>query len=276
MDVDFLRRVWGRQNPGPLDTMYLGELSRRPDTYGLYTERPLVFGNEINPQQDGVDLFFAPNLFRGARKNENMVDSMWLYADLDEAPYPDIEPTWYWTTSPGNTQALWLLETPVNHQRHATLNKALTAYTGADVGGWHASKLLRVPGSYNYKRGCVVSAATHVSVSNTTDTIGMALAPYITYREASSEEWQPIIAATNKEGVEEYYWDRMGLLSRSMLRRGGFDRSKHIVMMIHQLLGEGFSKQEVFELIWPQAWNKWRADSHRPHMLAREIMRAKS
>ena len=67
------------------------------------------------------------------------------------------------------------------------------------------------------------------------------------------------------------YWERLGLLSRSMLRRGASDRSKHVVATIHQLKGEGFSKQAVFELIWYQGWCKWRVDGHRPHMLAREI-----
>ena len=101
MDLDFLRTVWQAQQEGDL---YLGHLSRKPDTYGVYRDRMISFGSPIPPQEHGIDMFFAPNVFTGERKNKNMASSVWLYADLDGAPYPNLTPTWHWETSPGNTQ----------------------------------------------------------------------------------------------------------------------------------------------------------------------------
>ena len=273
--INFLRKVWGAQNPDIGINMYLGELSRRPDTYGKYQDRMVRFGSPIFPQEHGIDMFFAPNTFDMERKNETMMPSVWLYADLDEAPYPDIAPTWYWTTSPGNTQALWRLSKPVDKNEHAVLNKALTVMTGADPGGWHASKLLRMPGSYNYKRHCDVSAPTYIEVSYYPESLREQLGPYIIDRGTSMDQWAPPeFQWQSKEAVQLKYWKRLGLYSRSMLVRGANDRSKHVVAMCHQLAKEGFSKDEVFELIWVQDWCKWRVDGHRPHMLAREVSAA--
>lgn len=274
MDLEFLRSVWETQEPAAHHNMYLGDLSRRPDTYGKYNDRVVQFGDKIPPQEDGIDLFFTPNIFTGTRKNENMVESFWLYADLDEAGYPALTPTWFWNTSPGNTQALWALQLPMNLEAHARWNKALTTLTGADSGGWHASKLLRVPGSYNYKRGCVVSDAAHIDVSYTISDLQDALGGKITASRAVSDDWHPQMTVGTKEEVQLKYWPRLGMLSRSMLVRGAHDRSKHVVATSNQLAGEGFSKQEIFDLIWLQDWCKWRVDSHRPHMLAREVSAA--
>ena len=212
MDLDFLRTVWQAQQPDDsLHRMYLGHLGRGNNDQRYYDD-PVRFGHPIFPQNENYDLFFAPNLFTGQRKNENMAPSVWLYADLDEAEYPALTPTWYWETSPGNTQAMWKLNEPMDLEAHSRWNKALTTLTGADPGGWHASKLLRVPSSYNYKRGCPVSDAVHVSVSYSISDLHDVLTPYITALRAPKTEWEPRMPMLDKKGWEAMYWDRLSLL----------------------------------------------------------------
>jgi hypothetical protein len=72
-----------------------------------------------------------------------------LWADLD-ASHPralDVEPTVAWSTSPRRFAALWVL----NEVPGDTTRRAFNRLVRADVGGWHQTKLLRVPGSVNFK-----------------------------------------------------------------------------------------------------------------------------
>ena len=98
--------------------------------------------------------FFTPLRFNGPRKNENVGEPGVLFADLDEATWErEPYPTAVWATSPGSLQAVWLLDKPMTDIEHwRALNRGITELFGADPGGWPEAKVLRIPGSYNYKR----------------------------------------------------------------------------------------------------------------------------
>jgi len=103
------------------------------------------------------DVYFAPHLL-GARKivKSNVIECAALWADLDELDPEElkIEPSILIQTSPGRTQAYWLLKEPVKPEiaEHAT--KAIAYHhsdNGADVSGWDLTQRLRVPMTYNHK-----------------------------------------------------------------------------------------------------------------------------
>lgn len=103
------------------------------------------------------DLYFCPNLFNGKRRQEELVYAeMALYADLDEVDPRKLpsgrRPTIAWESSPGRYQGAWLLGSMREGATWAGReNQRLTYELGADLSGWDATQLLRVPGKPNYK-----------------------------------------------------------------------------------------------------------------------------
>lgn len=118
-------------------------------------ERDAILHHVQEHQHD--DLYFCPNLFNGKRRNEELVYAeMALYADLDAVDPRklkiDRRPTIAWESSPRRYQGAWLLG---SMREGATWpggeNQRLTYELGADLSGWDATQLLRVPGKPNYK-----------------------------------------------------------------------------------------------------------------------------
>ena len=278
--LEFLREVWAIQGmiPGSGYYGFLATLSR-PGL--LFKEFPLVQGDRLpfSRQPEGVDLFFSPSLFTmPIRQNEYAHGRQWLYADLDKAPYPELEPTYYWETSRGSYQALWRVSGNVGQGRWTALNRAMTRKTGADSNGWAPSKVLRVPGSVNWKRdGQIVSRAGFLPNSYTPQYLYDYLSEELTENMHGGEAGghPPVPDPQDKHEMMLNAWSYLGLLSRSMFRDWPKDRSLHIVKMCKQLSREGAISPEVaFELIWVQEWCKWRVDGHKPEMLWKEVMAA--
>lgn len=130
---------------------------------GTYTfsaiNSPTRQWEEINDIDDPLtvqgDHYFAPLTFSAPRRcNDNAPQrAALLWADLDRVD-PDtleVEPHHLWETSPGSFQAVWWTEW-ADIDVILDLNKRLTYFLEADRGGWFASKLLRVPETYNWKR----------------------------------------------------------------------------------------------------------------------------
>jgi hypothetical protein len=146
----FLRTVWGKQ---------YGEghpiLAAKDWSSGSWQDIPASDPLSL-PTLD--DLYFAPTLFSEPRRQKQFaLPGKWLYADLDEV-VPDsiaghLRPTIAWETSEGRFQCMWLLERPLRPEQLEVVNQKLTYFVGADKGGWSCTKVLRVPGSFNNKRG---------------------------------------------------------------------------------------------------------------------------
>lgn len=104
------------------------------------------------------DLYWCPSLFEYPRRRlELAMDECCLWADLDEVDPRSIEeypPTMAWETSPERYQALWLIAPGFDIQGASWQggeNHRLTAYLGADPGGWDTTQLLRLPEWPNHK-----------------------------------------------------------------------------------------------------------------------------
>jgi hypothetical protein len=155
----FLNYVWGFQPRGWVF------LARRLSS--LWQELPVDL--KISPEValrkkylNRGDLYFCPNVFRGPQRRKQLtLPSRLMYQDLDESDPRELplEPELWWETSPDRFQAVWVLDQAVEPVELAQLNRALNRACHADPGTWNLTRLLRVPGSWNAKRGCRVSPA---------------------------------------------------------------------------------------------------------------------
>ena len=272
---EIVRQNWARQGG-----RYAFVSTRRK---GKWKDIPLldIDDSPLDVSCHKQDVYFSPLTFGAPqRANDTATGIRCLFADLDPSnpEYLAIRPTIAWMTSPGNFAAIWWLYEEISYSRFANLNRRLTMMTGADVGGWMGSKVLRWPGTLNHKydppeRGELLWFEDHN-----------------TYTVEAFEDSMPDIPAAPNVGPDfhpdpiayldaaEYtndYWKAMTLRGRAMLMKKKVpDRSLHIVRTIHELLRKDIYPAAIFQLIWWRPWNKWRTDRHRPEQLWAEICRA--
>jgi hypothetical protein len=88
---------------------------------------------------------------RPERKKRYAVPPALLYADIDGAKVPNgkMAPTIVIESSPGRHVGIWVFPEPLPD---FTLNQRLTYWIGADKGGWDPTHVLRMPGTYNWKK----------------------------------------------------------------------------------------------------------------------------
>lgn len=261
-----------------LSTMHRPEGAARGhwEDYGFIPREGETFPLEHQPHQH--DLFFSPLRFSNLKRANDRVELPGiLFADLDDAPTDyKWEPTILWETSPGNRQAVWFLNRKIeDYDEWANLNKRMTYATRADRGGWMGSKVLRVPGSVNWKRrdfGRVLWYRPHLVHS--VEALEVEL-PGVSVGDTLEVGDHPAIP---KEDEAKAYirsrWDDITLQARSMLMKSRVrDRSLHIVRTVYALMNCGMSPEDCFVMVWWRPWNKWR---HRqtPDVLWRECIRA--
>jgi len=102
----------------------------------------------------GIDLYWSPMIYKAKKRRIELVKpSRVLYADLDNVDPRklNLKPSVAWASSDKRFQCIWLLESSLDLETFNSLNKALTYNIGADKGGWDATQVLRIPGTYNYK-----------------------------------------------------------------------------------------------------------------------------
>lgn len=245
-----------------------------------WTEYPYTYGAGIplEHQPHGCDIFFSPLGFSEPRRsNSTVLKPSVLFADLDRALYPAVDPSVYWNTSEGNFQAVWFLSEPVeDYDKWAQLNKRMTRFTGADPGGWMGSKVLRVPGSVNWKRkdfGTLLEFTNRVYTYEHLD----EFLPPAEYSPASQlTDWPEPPDTKDREWLWRLAWPDLSMRARSALTRSRVpDRSLHIVRLINELHSCGVSAEEAFRLIWVAPFNKWRLNN-KPEVLWNEVQRVYS
>ncbi len=147
----------------------------------------------------------------------------------------------------------------------------MTYFMGADKGGWHASKLLRVPGTHNYKydppqRG-KVWAYTPKAGGYSAEALHDILPPLTNGHHKSGEAPTPIPREQWKSHLASI-WKRLPLRTRTdLLAEGMPDRSVALVRASNKMRHVGVSPEDQFQALWWVAWNKFRTDRHRPDLL---------
>jgi hypothetical protein len=270
---------------GTKDSWSFLSVMKRPKAFarGKWQDFPFQMSTMALPldaQIHECDLFFTPLSFSSPGRNNDHVELPGvLFADLDAAPeLPEaIPPSVLWETSPGMKQAVWYLDKPIeDYNTWADLNQRLTHYTGADPGGWMGSKVLRVPGSVNWKRRAFGSLTyfepSQVYTAKSFDN----MLPVLSAPAVPIDEDHPhLVDPKERQWLLRTYWPQISLRGRSMIRKERVnDRSLHIVRTARELLAGGLGEEAVFHLLWTAPWNKWRTDRHRPDQLWTEVQRA--
>jgi hypothetical protein len=285
-DTYTVHEIWARSTEGIQTIAFLDRLEDHPWDEHAWRET-----TELPVQPHGCDYFFSVRRFgttgRG-RTNDNATLTKVLFADLDGVDPTSliIRPSIWWETTPyENWQAVWFTKLYMTNEEQKELNKDLTYMIGADKGGWHASKMLRVPRTTNWKRGGVSNVEVNRGGPEYNYSELRSRVPSISLNEAMQRitptdetlnvapEHPTIPEAKDHEWLLRLYWPEMSLMARSMIvKMRPVDRSWHIVKLIKELYLCGFNEDSIWQLLWNTDFNKWR---HRPERLWTEICKLK-
>jgi len=274
MKREILEAIWDRSRPAQDAHPYIAYIDRRTGRFAERTVPEWEMLGSAYIQYEMMDHFFSPLLFEGPRTNATASLPGVLFADLDGVPAGSLggyQASVVWKTSPGNYQAVWFLaEAPPDAVRWADVNQRLTYATQADKGGWHASKLLRVPHTRNFKYpeaplGKVLSFNPNKKVDflELEDTL-----PKVVTRQTEAEKGPVVMSQEDWRAYVRGYWDELSLEQRSLLAaKVQVDRSGALVRLANDLERSGFDPIARFHLLWGLAWNKWRTDRWNPSYL---------
>lgn len=269
---DILRRSEG-------EYAFLSTLDRRVKKHQKFKDYAWRYGEEPTPfeaQPHEHDLFFTPLRFtHPKRTNENVHAPGVLFADLDPVDPAGLfpKPSIAWKTSKWNYQAVWFLSKPMtNLAKWAELNRRLTYHTGADRGGWHGSKLLRVPTSVNWKRRDFGDVLWHEAIDFEPEWMDKYLKPLSERSQLGEEGPHPRLPnGPESASIIRNFWPLLSLRTRSMLMEQTVqDRSLHIVRTAYRLAEDDMQSSVAFRMIWNRPWNKWKDN---PDRLWTEVLR---
>lgn len=274
---DVVQEIWGR-SPGRYASV--ATINRLHDND--FREEYLSIAIVPSSQRYGYDLFFSALQFNEKKRSNTTVGLPGiLFADLDASKPFQLNPvpTYAWETSPESYQAVWFLETPIpDYQTWADLNSRMTEHTHADPGGWAGSKLLRYPGSANFKRATDTSIPVGSVVMDThslytLEGMDRVLPSLNRPSLKTTGEAPPLPTARESDVMVAALFPLLTLRGRYMLlEQSVTDRSWHIVKTIREMKQKIDDPKMVFDAIWWRPWNKWRI-RNQPDRLWHEIMR---
>ena len=273
---DIIRRIWKHSPTFRHEWHFVASQDRR---YNSWVDSPLMpqHGPVATVQPEWLDLYFAPLGFVDERRsNQTATGFAVLFADIDEGKVYKIDgklPSYLWATSPGMYQAVWLLDKPLpTYEKWADLNQRMTYFCDADKGGWMGSKVLRIPGTLNWKRasgegvprcGAIISKdGTVFSTAN----LQKLLPPVDKHRSATSNN----VPSPGEPSDVAAWIKRQSMSIQAMFARPErvSDRSEHIVRTINRMKQQGIPDKAIYRAIYWQPWNKFR---DRPEVLWSEI-----
>lgn len=109
--------------------------------------------DQVKALRDKYDLYicFTP-VKDGKRIKPNAKDSFIIAQDIDGVPIPeDLPPSYYWETSPGKYQGVWILDNAVNPQEHEIICRKLIKKYNFDPCGSDIVHFYRIPSTRNHK-----------------------------------------------------------------------------------------------------------------------------
>lgn len=276
-----ISRAWGKKQKGYAFFPYIDREKQRLSgtRRGGFTEGPAFMWpaqreeivNHILSTQE-YDQYWSASLFEyPIRREDTAMDEHALWADLDRvdpSALEDYPPTVAWETSPGSYQALWIAGSGdfQGASWSGNENQRMTYYTGADMGGWFTTKLLRIPGTENHKPEYAKDGKYPK---------GKVLwdnGP--TYHPGDFGELPPIDGVSGQltdaleseiEGVDRHaalakVRIKLTKRARDMLsaREVSGDRSSQLWYLIRALADVGCSVAEIVAIVRETVWNKFR------------------
>jgi len=280
----FFERIYGDQK-GWIFTAYK---NHETDDFGQkkYEPKQIDFMiNELFGYNDKSSIYFCPHLFadngKGRVKN-NSLDTYCLWVDKDKGKLDDLKPkpTICWQTSEGRWQAVWVLDRLIDIETAELLNKQLIEDTKGDPGGWHAGKLLRVPGSLNHKYSQPFQGFVMWDD-------GPVYPPHKFAREEKTPEQKELEELADQpdmpsnipsfseaitrhgRGIPKAAWD---LLQKPPQK--GDSWSEPLWRLEVLLLQSGIPERDVFAIVRDSPWNKYRRDNRKEDDLWKEVLKA--
>ena len=254
--------------------------------HGTWTEGDAVRKDEWQPDHPGVytqrDQYFTPLTYTGLSRRKGMLGKPGvIYADLDggHIEVPRLHPTLIVSTSNGHYHAYWYLTEPAEPAEWERRAKGWSLEIGADPGGWDATQVLRIPGSYNHKS--VPPLSVYVQNFDPIRKYDLEEFPRAAVHTGSVLSPEPVPSKAEREyllkaGVED---DRLPLSARYWLTAspaqikalGKIDRSKVMWQVEKALLQKGYTPYEVYHLMYFSGINKFYG---RPDRLWHEVQKA--
>jgi len=283
----FLQRIWGtgwEQDQWAFIAYKgkgSGEFKQRSFRYPAQID---LIVTELSDSNQWADVYFCPHLFvsNRSRTKEYSAPTQVLWVDKDEGSLDDLQPkpTICWQTSQGKYQALWVLKEPLNPGDAEYLNRHLTYSTGADRGGWYFGKVLRLPGSINYKydspyRGVVLwengPKYTPEEIWPRQSELEEAISDLSTVSRPLPKELPDLSAVLTEYGkiIPSAVWRLLNTPPEK-----DQDWSDQL-WRIERLLAEaGLPPEHIFVVARDSPWNKYRRDQRPDEHLWAEVLKA--
>ena len=216
------------------------------------------------------DVYMSAHGFSRKRRHKDCsVDPHWVYADLDECD-PNtltLKPTIAIESSPGRYVGWWLCDGPVTEE----LNRRVAYFIGADTSGWDRTQVLRVPGTQNhkYKEKPWVKVLWKDGPRYQLKRLNK-MVPEVETEDGRQQ------GGDAAEIYDEYESDLPRWVRRELtnprVQRG--KRSEVLWKLVNELMEVGMSKDEIFTVLWDNAWNKHAERRDGERQLEREIDKA--
>jgi hypothetical protein len=265
----------------------------RPDTYNeQYFEWP-ARKNELVDYIDKVtpthNVYYCINMFSvPRRKKQNAIPQNLVWADLDAA-HPDrleIPPQCVVESSPNRFQAVWRLDQKVDPVVAEDYSKRI-AYHHANLGvdkGWATTKMLRVPGTYNFKyeldEAPVVELRGMVETLLPIDLFEALPPAQITDAEIENTPMPEDNEQATPEMILYRYRNRMielglsGTFARYYSEEPDNDWSRVLWKLMAVCFDAGMATEETFVIAKNSKCNKYERDNRPDSDLWRDVLKA--
>lgn len=279
----FLKRVWGRSK-GWVYLAYAGGGNFKHRAYSYPAQLALLVSDaeELN---NWANVYFCPHLFQSnaSRTKDNAAGGWAVWVDKDgpkEELHP--KPTICWQTSEGRHQALWLLTEEAPPDILEKASKYMTYTTKSDKGGWHLGKVIRFPGSLNYKyappqqgillwdNGPVYELEELASKEQTA--LEEAVAAAREYHAPNFPHKVPDVAESliaYGHKIPRGAWELLKTVPKE-----GQDWSENLWKLERLLLEAGMPLAATYSVVKESPWNKYRRDGRPDDHLWQEIYKA--
>lgn len=223
------------------------------------------------------NLYYCPHLFQAGqgpaqpvKTNVSVCKALW--ADLDECPPSRllVSPSIALQTSGGRWQALWLLAEPTASSLAEELSRRIVyahRADGADIGGWHLAKLLRIPYTYNFKHhpGYFIAAKIEQHLYNPDD---FSRYPPVSITEIPMPTVDHFDVDTL---IAQIPLDLNDLYTNEPPLHGWSTASWNLT---RGLVETGLPMEETFAIMRTAACNKYKRDGRKEQDLWKEIVKA--
>lgn len=208
----------------------------------------------IEKYRDNADVYmtFCP-LAGGQRKLEYALPTRIVAADIDEAKIPeDFEPSYYWETSPGKKQGIWIIDNELTAEEYEQIAKAMSIMYDFDSAN-DIVHLYRLPLTKNHKY------KQHFDIS---EPIGDGRI----YRKKKVIEKFKNVKVKKKKKVKKHKIKRINYDINELLEKYNAksrfdkditDRSEYVFALASQMFENGAKESEVKAVLEASPQDKW-------------------